>query len=111
MPAYLICSSFLIVCVVDNAEVVLQESVEKSNEPLETLNNLKDNEALDEVNAVQEDSTKSLVTENEKDVDVLEEVVEEFEEKSEQLVEPQFVADSVVIKNENNEGKLLCPFK
>ncbi|XP_017246788.1 uncharacterized protein LOC108218387 [Daucus carota subsp. sativus] len=85
------------------SEVVLQESVEKSNGPSETLNNLKDNEALDEVNAVQEDSTKSLVIENEKDVDALEEVLEEFEEKPKQLVESQFVADSVVIKNENNE--------
>ncbi|WOG97004.1 hypothetical protein DCAR_0416343 [Daucus carota subsp. sativus] len=84
------------------SEVVLQESVEKSNGPSETLNNLKDNEALDEVNAVQEDSTKSLVIENEKDVDALEEVLEEFEEKPKQLVESQFVADSYPVDTENS---------
>ncbi|KAK1361117.1 hypothetical protein POM88_045591 [Heracleum sosnowskyi] len=84
----------------DEAEVVLQESVEKSDMvALETVNNLEDNEAFDEVNAVQEDnSTKSLVIENEKQGDVQEEIIDELGEELKQLDESQFVAD------EDNKG-------
>lgn len=89
----------------NDAEVVL-ETVEKSDVvALETVNSLEDNEALDEVNAVQEDSsTKSSVIENEKQGDVQEEIVDELGEESKQLDESQFVAD------EENKGKYVCPF-
>lgn len=84
---------------------MLQEPVEKSDVvALETVNNLEENEAFDEVNAVQEDSTKSMVIENKKQGDVPEEIVDELGEESKQLDDSQFVAD------EENKGKFFCPF-
>ncbi|XP_074372363.1 uncharacterized protein LOC141713049 isoform X2 [Apium graveolens] len=77
----------------NDAEVVLQEPVDKSD-VVATVNNLEDNEALDVVNTFQEDSsTKSLVIENEKQGDVQEEIVDELGEESKQLDESQSVAD------------------
>lgn len=58
-------------------------------------------EALDEVNVVQDDSTKSLM--NEKQGDVQEEIVDALGEESKQLDESSFVADSEVITDEDNK--------
>ncbi|KAK1399361.1 hypothetical protein POM88_009224 [Heracleum sosnowskyi] len=101
-----------------DTEIVLQEAVTKSDEEaLEVVSNIKDSEfndqkaksekilkAVDELNAVQVDITNRLVIENENAGIVKEEIVDGLKEKAEQLVESHFIADSLVINNQDNSG-------
>lgn len=114
----------IIIYAVINTEIVLQEPLMISDaEALETVRNLKDDEfddqkaksekilkAVDELNAVQVDITNSLVIENENTCIVEEEKVDELKEKAEQLDESHFIADSLVINNQDNKGKFWSSF-
>lgn len=112
----------IIIYAVIDTEIVLHEPVTKSDvETLEIGSSLEDDEfndqkaksekilkVVDESNAVQVGITNSLMIENE-NVGIVEvEIVEELKEKAEH--ESHFIADSLVINNQDNKGKFCSSF-
>lgn len=85
----------------EDAEVVLQESAEKLDESLVIEKEDADVVLQEPVEKLDE----SLVIENGKESGVPEEIVDVLGEKSKQLDASQLVADSVLIKDEDNKGK------